>query len=147
MNTALSWSSDSALRVAATSASTSARELYSPNDARTVPDVTPHLVRRAGVAARVQGMRRYYALVIEADGKARLVRELDGTTVLAEQAFPLELYRTYQMELAVNGASVTGRIDGDVVLSATDDALPSGGIALLVDEGRTGTQTVSVTAP
>ena len=116
-------------------------------DYRVRADVTPHLVRRAGVAARVQGMRRYYALVIEADGKARLVRELDGTTVLAEQEFPLELYRTYQMELAVDGARVTGRIDGEVVLSANDDALPSGGIALLVDEGRTGTQTVSVTPP
>ena len=116
-------------------------------DYRVRADVTPHLVRRAGVAARVQGMRRYYALVIDADGKARLVRELDGTTVLAEQEFPLELYRTYQMELAVDGARITGRIDGEVVLSASDDALPSGGIALLVDEGRTGTQTVTVTAP
>ena len=28
-------------------------------------DVTPHLVTSAGLAARVQGMRRYYALLLE----------------------------------------------------------------------------------
>ena len=116
-------------------------------DYRMSADVTPHLARRVGVAARVQGMRRYYALVLAADGKARLVRELDGTTVLAEQEFPLELYRTYQMEIAVAGDSITGTIDGEPVLNAKDDALPSGGIALLVDEGRTATQTVTVSAP
>ena len=116
-------------------------------DYRLRADVTPHLVRRAGVAARVQGMRRYYALLLDADGKARLVRELDGATVLAEYDCELELYRTYELELVVRGARITAAIDGAQVLAAEDDALPCGGIALVVCEGRTGTQKVSVTAP
>ena len=113
-------------------------------DYRVSADVKPHLVRRAGLAARVQGMKRYYALVLNASGKAQLVRELDGTTVLAEADCPLELYRTYRLEVAVEGATITGSVDGEVALTANDAALASGGIALLVDEGRTATQTVTV---
>ena len=113
-------------------------------DYRVQADVTPHLVRRAGLAARVQGMRRYYALVLTDQAKAQLVRTLDGDTVLAEAPFEMELYRTYQLELTVCGSTITGSIDGDTALRAEDDALASGGIALLVDEGRTATQTVAV---
>ena len=115
-------------------------------DYRVKADVTPHLVRRAGLAVRVQGMRRYYALVLTAAGKAQLVRELDGTSVLAECDLDLELYRTYQLEVAVQGSRIVGHVDGQQVLEATDEALPSGGIALLVDEGRTATQAVTLSA-
>ncbi len=115
-------------------------------DYRVRADVTPHLVRRAGIACRVQGMKRYYALVLADAGKAQLVRELDGTTVLAECDFNVELYRTYRLELAVVGSSIAGSIDGEAVLHAEDDALPSGGVALLVDEGRTATQSVTISA-
>ena len=115
-------------------------------DFRVSADVTPHLVRRVGVAARAQGMRRYYALVLTAEGKAQLVRELDGTTVLAEREFGMELYRTYRLEVVVDGSRIAGFIDGEPVLEASDEALPSGGIALLVDEGRTATQAVTVSA-
>ena len=118
-------------------------------DYQVAADVTPHLVRRAGIAARVQGMKRYYALLLTAgtDGegsKAQLVRELDGTTVLAECDFPLDLYRTYDLAVTAAGDALTGTIDGKPVLNAKDDALPSGGIALVVDEGRTATQKVRV---
>lgn len=115
-------------------------------DYRVQADVTPHLVRRTGISGRVQGMRRYYALVLANEGKAQLVRELDGTTVLAETPLALELYRTYALELVVNGSTLVGTIDGETVLEAEDDALATGGIALLVDEGRTATQTVVVSA-
>ncbi|MCE2426448.1 MAG: hypothetical protein J4F45_15385, partial [Pseudomonadales bacterium] len=113
-------------------------------DYRVGADVTPHLVRRAGLAARVQGMRRYYALVLNAEGSVQLVRELDGTTVLAEAAFDVEFYRTYQLAVAVSGSTITGSVDGETLLETEDDALASGGIALLIDEGRTATQTVTV---
>ena len=107
-------------------------------------DVTPHLARRVGIAARAQGMRRYYALVITDQGKAQLVRELDGTTVLAETELPLELYRTYQFEIVADGATITGQIDGETVLTAEDSSLAEGGIALLIEEGRTATQAVRI---
>ena len=107
-------------------------------------DVTPHMVRRAGIAARVQGMRRYYALTISDDHRLRLVRELDGTTVLAEADAPLELYATYRFELAVRGDAIEGRVNDDVAVTATDDSLLEGGIALLVEGGRTASQEVTV---
>ena len=113
-------------------------------DYRMSADVTPHLARRAGIAARVQGMRRYYALVFTADGAVQLVRELDGTTVLEEKPFAVELYRTYQLALTVQGSTITASVDGETVLVAEDDALPNGGIALLIDEGRTATQKVEL---
>ena len=113
-------------------------------DYRVGADVTPHLIRRAGVAARVQGMRRYYALVLNAAGSVQIVRELDGTTVLAEAPLDVEFYRTYQMEIAVEGSGITGSVDGETLLETQDDALATGGIALLIDEGRTATQAVSV---
>ena len=113
-------------------------------DYRVGADVTPHLARRVGIAARVQGMRRYYALVVTDQGKAQLVRELDGTTVLAETELPLELYRTYQFEIVADGATITGQIDAETVLTAEDSSLPEGGIALLIDEGRTATQAVRI---
>ena len=113
-------------------------------DYRVSADVTPHLIRRAGIAARVQGMRRYYALVLNAEGSVQIVRELDGTTVLAEAPFDVEFYRTYQMEIAVEGTKITGSVDGEALLGTDDDALATGGIALLIDEGRTATQAVSI---
>ena len=91
-------------------------------------------------------MRRYYALVLNAEGSVQIVRELDGTTVLAEAAFDVEFYRTYQLEITVAGSTITGTVDGETVLEAEDEALTSGGIALLVDEGRTATQSVAVSA-
>src|SRR6266498_3015378 len=38
--------------------------------------ITPHLALAAGIAARVQGMRRYYALLLCAGGVARLIKAL-----------------------------------------------------------------------
>ena len=113
-------------------------------DYRVSADVTPHLIRRAGIGARVQGMRRYYALVLNAAGSVQIVRELDGTTVLAEAPLDVEFYRTYQLEIAVEGTKITGSVDGEAVLETDDDALATGGIALLIDEGRTATQAVSI---
>ena len=46
------------------------------------------MAKAAGIAARVQGLRRYYALLLCDDGKARLIKALDGDTVLAEAEFP-----------------------------------------------------------
>ena len=113
-------------------------------DYRVAADVTPHLVKRVGIACRAQGMRRYYGLLLNREGTLQLVRELDGTTVLAEVPFDLEFYRTHEMELSVVGTQLTGSVDGKVLIEANDGALAEGGIALVVDEGRTATQTVKV---
>ena len=48
------------------------------------------------------------------------------------------------MSLHVNGDELVGEINGAVVLTATDAALDSGAIGLVVADGRTATNTVTV---
>ena len=107
-------------------------------------DVTPHLVSRAGVAARVQGLTRFYALMVTLDQKVQLVKSVHTESVLAEAEFNWTLGDTLNMSLHVNGDALVGEINGAVVLTATDAALDSGAIGLIVADGRTATNTVTV---
>ena len=107
-------------------------------------DVTPHLVSRAGVAARVQGLTRFYALMVTLDQKVQLVKSVHKESVLAEAEFNWTLGDTLNMSLHVNGDALVGEINGAVVLTATDAALDSGAIGLVVADGRTATNTVTV---
>jgi ADP-ribosylglycohydrolase len=108
--------------------------------------ITPHMVKSAGLAARVQGMRRYYALLLGDNGQARLVKALDGETVLAEIDFAWQFGGSYELSLQVVGSHLEAAIDGRP-LFAVDDAdrpLTSGGIALVCEEGRMATDAVVV---
>ena len=115
-------------------------------DYRVTADVTPHLVQAAGLAARVQGMQRYYALLLCTSGKARLVKALDGETVLAEADFPWELGKTYELSLRVKDNALEAGIDGTALFQVedVDRPLTGGGVALVCEEGRTATQAVSI---
>ncbi|MCY3885304.1 MAG: ADP-ribosylglycohydrolase family protein [Gammaproteobacteria bacterium] len=113
-------------------------------DYRIRADVTPHLVNQVGIACRVQGMRRYYALILTRDNRLQIVRELDGRAILAETFFELVLGKSYDFALTVFGHTLIGAIDGQEFLRAEDSSLSEGGIALLINEGRTATQTVSI---
>ena len=117
-------------------------------DYRFVADVTPHLAKSAGVAVRVQGMRRYYAFVA-VPGKLQIVKCLHDKTVLAEVPFDWSFGQTLQMELEANDQILTAYIGGEEVLSVADhdDPFQDGGIALLIEEGRTATQKILVTMP
>ncbi|NLE43185.1 MAG: ADP-ribosylglycohydrolase family protein [Chloroflexi bacterium] len=109
-------------------------------------DVTPHLVESCGIAARVQGLQRYYALLLCRDQRVRLVKALDGITVLAEGELAWEFGTTFDLTLRVVGNTIRGEVDGRVVLEYTDTERPltSGAIALVCEEGRTATQAVTV---
>jgi ADP-ribosylglycohydrolase len=115
-------------------------------DYRVSADVTPHMVTSAGVAARVQGMRRYYALLLCSDGKVRLVKALDGTTVLAAADFRWAFGETHQLALQVVGDHLEASIDGQTLFTVDDVYRPltGGGVALVCEEGRTATQAVKV---
>lgn len=106
--------------------------------------LTPHMVKSCGLAARVQGMRRYYALMLAADGRARLVKALDGYTTLAEAACPLEFGRSYEISLTVTGSRLRASLDGKTLFDVTDRDLASGGIALVCEEGRVAADAVRV---
>ena len=107
-------------------------------------DVRPHLINRAGITARTQGLRRYYALVLTSKNKVQIVKELDGTRVLAEEEFDVTLGKDYQLRLEVNGNQISGSINGESLVAAVDDSLAQGGIGLLIDGGRSATQEVRV---
>ncbi len=96
--------------------------------------VVPETVAAAGLAARVQGMRRYYALLLRPD-RAQLVRELDGTTVLAEAPLDRRDYgEPYELALRVVGDRITATA-GDLALEARDGALAGGAVALVCERG------------
>ncbi len=118
-------------------------------DYRVSADVTPHMAAAAGIAARVQGMRRYYALLLCADGAIRLVKALDGDTVLAEQDFPWAFDETHDLSLEVVGTRLRAWVDGEQVFDVHDTERPlaGGAVALVCQEGRTATETVRVQPP
>jgi ADP-ribosylglycohydrolase len=99
--------------------------------------IIPHMIAQAGLGARVQGMRRYYALLLGKNGKARLVKELDGEKILAEADFPFVPSITYRLGLRVKENRLRASVDGEVLFEAEDYAPPlnSGAVALICEEG------------
>jgi len=102
-------------------------------------DVTVHMATAAGVAAYVGGMRRYYALVLVADGNARLLRMGDdGQTVLAEAWVGWQPFRASRLSLEVVNRRLTATVDGVTVASLDDPSgrpHRGGAVALLCAEG------------
>ena len=108
-------------------------------DYRVSATVTPHMVRSAGIGARVQGMRRYYALLLAPEGRLQLVKALDGIGVLAERTFDWRLGATYSLALEARGRDLRAFVDGELLLEATDGDRPleGGAVAMICEEGRT----------
>jgi ADP-ribosylglycohydrolase len=105
-----------------------------------------YLADAAGIGAHVQGMKRYYALLLCNDGKARLVKALDGEKTLAEIDFTSEADHSYDLRLDVSGAHLRGWIDGRQVFDVedTDRPLDGGAVALICEAGRMSANTVTV---
>jgi hypothetical protein len=101
-------------------------------------EVTPVLMKSGGIAARVQGMKRFYALLLCNDQKLRLVKVLDGDHVLAETDFSWDVYQPYRLKLQVQGGYLSGWVGDRKILEASDPEQPltEGGIALVVEEGH-----------
>jgi hypothetical protein len=106
-------------------------------DYRVTAPVSIHLAKASGIAARVGGLRRYYALLLCDDGAARLVKALDSTIVLGEIHFPWDVRQTYELSLSVIGVRIQGSIDGETVFDVIDADRPlhGGGIGLICEEG------------
>lgn len=109
-------------------------------------DVTPHMAMGAGIAARVQGMRRFYALVARPGGKVELIKCLGETQVLASCYVPWEFGDTLDLKLEVDGSKLSGYMGGKEILSAEDNTFVDGGIALFIEDGRMATNKVVVKA-
>jgi hypothetical protein len=110
-------------------------------------DITPRMCASGGLAARVQGPRRYYALLLDVQsGGARLVKALNGELALAEATVPLSWQRPYALTLDVTGPRVRAWLNGAELFDVTDadGPLPGGGVALVCKEGRLTAGTVTV---
>ena len=108
--------------------------------------ITPHMAAAAGIGARVQGLKRYYALLLAGGDSVRLVKALDGETVLAEADLRWEARGTYHLRLQVVGDRIKGWVDDRLLFEVRDSDRPldSGGVALLCTEGRVSTDAVTV---
>jgi hypothetical protein len=95
------------------------------------------LAKSLGIAARVTGMMRYYALLLEGQ-TAQLVKMRDEQTILAERAWPTEFYQKVTLSLEVDGPRLRASIDGRQIFDITDTESPltDGGVALVCEEGR-----------
>ena len=98
----------------------------------------------AGVAVRVQGLRRYYAFLFTAQG-LDMVKALDEKRqMLISVEFDWELDTAYQIDIVVRGDHILARIDGQDVLEATDSRFREGGIGFVVTNGSVAAEEVRV---
>jgi len=109
--------------------------------------ITPHLAAAWGIAARVQGLRRYYALLLRHGGTLQLIKMLDGETVLAETPVAWTYDTAYKLRLQVQGTHIQAWLNGEPCVEAQDSMLAHGGIALICEEGRLVTDAVGVHPP
>jgi hypothetical protein len=107
--------------------------------------IRPKMVAAAGLAARVQGLRRYYAVLLHEDA-ARLVKVLDGETVLAEAPLERGFGAPYALRLSVVGSSIVASVDGEVTLTFDDDHRPlsGGAVAFVCEQGSMTAERVTV---
>ena len=108
--------------------------------------MTPHMCEEGGVAVRVQGLERYYALIMD-EKYTRFVRRLDGKDfILSEIKGGWVFGSSYEIKVHVTGNSLTAFVNGKKVLDATDPDMlfGGGGIGLLATVGRIGVDKVSV---
>jgi hypothetical protein len=116
-------------------------------DYRLEISLTAHLAEHMGVGVRVQGLRRFYAVLLERPDKLRLIRVRNGaTTLLAEASFAWSFEQPYKFVVEVGGRRISAAVDG-VRLEARDDteeALVDGGVALIIQGGAASTNEVVV---
>ena len=115
-------------------------------DYRVGSTITPHLAKAFGLAARVQGLERYYGLLLSNQNTIQLIKRLDGEIVLAEQSFAWEFGGSYNLQIITRGTQILASVNGDLLFEIEDlhSPLSGGGIALVCEEGRIGTDEVSV---
>jgi hypothetical protein len=94
----------------------------------------------------MQGLRRYYALLLCKDGKARLVKALDEKKILKEVEFPLQFNVKYNLALKVTGQRLQGWVDGTLLFDLVDNDHPleGGAAALLLEEGTISCEAVEI---
>jgi ADP-ribosylglycohydrolase len=109
-------------------------------------DITPWLMDAGGIAARVQGQKRFYGLQLVKGNKVRLIKALDGDTILGEKDFEWDIHSTYTLKMQVAGNRMKAWVDGDLLFDIADEEKPlvDGGVAFVVDQGHIASQSMTV---
>ena len=106
-----------------------------------------HHACHAGLALRVQGLKRYYAIRVTRGNRLEIVRQRDGeSTVLAAADFPFVLDERIPFRVTTKGAKIDATV-GEISLQALDDtveALRDGGFGLIVNEGALSCDSITV---
>jgi len=87
-----------------------------------------------GLIARYADSRNYYALVLTSDDTIELRRSThDGQLVLAAAPLPVDQDHTYLLTLEVVGDQLSGLVDDQPVVAATDRTFREGKVALVAN--------------
>ena len=100
--------------------------------------IIPHFAEAWGIAINVQGLRRYYALMIGADQYVRLIEMNHDETVLAEAHSEFQWDQTYELSLRQQGNQLLASINGKNLLSCELKSVTfaNGAVAVLCQAGR-----------
>jgi ADP-ribosylglycohydrolase len=109
-------------------------------------DVTPWLINAGGIGARVQGQKRFYSLQLVKGNKVRLVKALDGDTILGEKDYVWEIHNSYTLKMQVSGYQIKGWVDDQLLFDVVDKENPllDGGVAYVVELGNISSQAMTV---
>jgi hypothetical protein len=115
-------------------------------DYRASAQIGTTLAQAIGLAVRVQGLRRYYALLLDRDAGARLVKMLDTEHVLAEIDYAWDFDTPYQIALEICGSQLRAWINQALIFDLDDKEQPfgGGGVALICENGCLSTDAVHV---
>ncbi|SHG64627.1 ADP-ribosylglycohydrolase family protein [Bradyrhizobium erythrophlei] len=121
-------------------------------DYRATSEIVPLLADQWGLAARLQGCERYYALMFDRTdgGRVRLIKKIHDETILATDRFAWQFDQKYEVALQVDGDKIEAYVAGKKLFAVRDTGellLSGGGVGLIVDTGSISTQAVHVTAP
>ncbi len=100
--------------------------------------VTIYLADAVGIAVRVQGMKRFYALLITSENKLQLIRGGFPDRILAERSFSFMPDDKVKLRLSVEGNRLSGKVNGEIVLVADDFDAPllNGAAGIVLTKGR-----------
>jgi len=85
-------------------------------------------------------------LLLANQNTIKLIKRLNGEIVLAEQACAWEFGQPYDLQITVKGNQIFGSVNETLLFKVEDldHSLSGGGIALVCEEGRIGTDHVYV---
>ncbi|KAI6090984.1 ADP-ribosylation/Crystallin J1 [Hypoxylon rubiginosum] len=101
----------------------------------------------SGVAVRVQGLNRYYALLFSPSDRVTLVKVLDDQIIeLYSETFYWDVDTSYTITMEMDGIMLWGKV-GDIELYAEDSQFLEGGIGLVVADGSLAVKSIEISRP